>query len=214
MMRRTSLLGLLAVPALLAGPDPARAQACTAAPELALASGYAAYSVAEGTAGPAFGADAAFQAGSMGVRVRYRRVLLDGDAPDPDLIRGSATYPAVRVGDIMVCADLHAGVSRFGLNADVGAVLAGGGGLTLTPAVSGPVRPWVSVRGLAGWATGTILGVGINATALAAGVEAGVAARIGSVSLRVTAARDGFDDGLGVTPYPTDSYEITVGYHF
>ncbi|MFO7892445.1 MAG: hypothetical protein R6U63_01820 [Longimicrobiales bacterium] len=214
MRLRTSLLGLLAAPVLLAGSDAARAQSCTAAPELALAGGYASYRVADGTAGPAFGADAAFQAGSMGVRVRYRRVLLDGAAPDPDILRGSVTYPTVWVGDIMVCADLHAGVSRFELNADVGAVLAGGGGLTLTPAVSGPVRPWVSVRGLGGWATGTILGLEIDATALAAGVEAGVAARVGAVSLRVIAARDGFDDGLGVTPYPGDSYEITVGYHF
>lgn len=214
MMPRTSLLGLLAVPVVLAGPVSARAQSCAAAPELALATGYASYRVADGTAGPALGADAAFQAGSMGVRVRYRRVLLDGDAPDPDVIRGSATYPTVRIGNIMICADLHAGVSRFRLNTDVGAVLAGGGGLTLTPAVSGPVRPWLSVRGLGGWATGTILGLEINATALAAGVEAGVAARVGSVSVRVTAARDGFDDGLGVTPYPRDSYEITVGYHF
>lgn len=214
MMPRTSLLVLLAVPAVLGGPGAVRAQSCETGSELALAAGYVSHAVAGGTPGAALGADAAFQAGELGVRVRYRRMLLDGDAPDVDMVRGSAAYPVVRVGEIVACLDAHAGVSWFGRNDDVGAVLAGGGGLTLTPATGGSIRPFLSVRGLGGWATGTVLGVDIDATGLAVGVEAGAAARFGPVSLRVTLARDGFDGGLGATPYPTDSYEITVGYHF
>lgn len=211
---RGSLLAPLATLTLLAAPGAAAAQTCGIAPGVAAAGGYASHRVAGGTDGVALGADIGFRAGPAVVRLGYRRTVLAGEAADPDGVRGVASYPAVRMEGVTVCGDAHAGVTHFAVRGDAGTVLAGGVGVTLAPAGSGPLHPYVSLRGLAARTVGTVLDVDIDAAGLALGVEAGLAATIGPLSLRVAGARDGFDDGLGVTPYPTTSLELAVGYRF
>lgn len=209
-----SILAPILATALLA--PGAAAQTCGVGTTIAPVGGYADFRIADGTSGPQLGADLDVDAGPVGLRLSGRTVRLDGDAPDPVLGRAEARIPIVALEGIAICGGVLAGASRFSVADDAATVLAGGLGLTLVPAGSGAgvFRPWLSVRGLAGWTTGTILGLDVSESALALGVEAGVEARLGSVSLRLTGARDGFDEGMGAPPYPAISAELALGYHF
>ncbi|MDX1675548.1 MAG: hypothetical protein R3314_12195, partial [Longimicrobiales bacterium] len=202
--------GLLALGGLMA-TRPAAAQQCGPGSAVGGAAGYAGYAVAGGIDGAQYGADASIAVGSGTLQLSGRLVALEGAAPDPVLGRGRATYPLVAVRGVALCGDAHAGVSRFAVADDTGVVLAGGLGVTLEPARTGTVRPWLSVRGLGGRATGTVLGVDTDATGLAVGVEAGLELELGPVAVRLSGARDGFAGGLGPTPYPETSLALAVG---
>lgn len=211
MIRPRRLAPVLALPALLAAST-AAAQACRAPTAVALTGGFAAYDVAGGTAGPALGVQAAFPVGALSVRVAYHHGLLEGGAPDPNVIRAAAAYPAAEVYGLAVCADALVGLTRFSARGNTGVSVAGGMGGTLTLADAGALRPYLSVRGLVGLTTGTILDETVNGVGAAVGVEAGVEARVGALVLRLSAARDGLDDGLGATPFPNTSVQLAVGW--
>ncbi|MDX1673670.1 MAG: hypothetical protein R3314_02615 [Longimicrobiales bacterium] len=193
---------------------PATAQECGPGNTVAVVAGYAGYALASGIDGAQYGVDASLALGTGAIQGSGRVVGLEGAAPDPIVGRVRATYPLVAVGSVALCGDAHAGVSRFDIAEDGGVVVAGGLGVTLEPARSGTVRPWLSVRGLGGRATGTVLGIDFDATGLAVGVEAGVELGLGPVAVRLSGARDGFDDGLGPTPYPETSLAVAVGVRF
>ena len=211
---RTKVLAAILAPALLAGADMAAAQACSTAPAVALAGGWASHAVAGGTAGTPFGLDLHFPLHPAGVRVEYRHTLFEGDAPATDAVRGLVRLPLLALGGVAACTDVHVGASRFSVGDDNAVALAGGLGLTLMPAGSGVFRPYASVRGLAGVITGRVLDEPVSGTGFALGVEAGLEVHAGPASLRLSAARDGFDDGLGVTPYPETAFELAVGVRF
>lgn len=198
----------------LLAPAGATAQTCGPAPGVQLAGGYVDYRVAGGTSGAAAGLDAAFAAGPAAVRIGYRHLLLAGDGANPDAVRAMASFPALEMEGIRLCGDAHAGFSRFARGGDDSVVLTAGLGATLTPAEPGRFRPYISVRGLGAQSVGTVLGVDIGAGGLAVGVEAGVEGSRGPLSFRLAVSRDGFDDGLGVTPFPRTAVELAVGYLF
>lgn len=202
---------LAAAVALLAGAGASVAQS---GPTVAAAGGWVDHAVAGGTTGTAVGLDATFPAAGATVRVGYRRMLLDGNAPDTDALRATARYPALEWAGVVASGEVHAGLSRFSRDQDSGIVLAGGVGLHVTPAGAMPVRPYLSARGLGGFATGTVLDESYSGGGLATGVEAGVGTVLGPLVVWLRAARDGFDGGLGATPYPTTTVELSAGFRF
>lgn len=211
MMRRLLLPAAAAV-ALLA-PAAATAQACGIVPGLAAAGGYVAYDVGS-TSGIAVGADVGVAADPVLFQVGYRRAVLEGDAAQPDIVRGVVAVPVADAGGMTTCVTAHAGGTRFSFEDDTGGVLAGGVGLTLTTTESEPVQPFLTVRGLGASATGTVLGLDVDASGFSLGVEAGLVAALGPVALRVAGSLDGFDDGLGVTPYANQAVEVGLGIRF
>jgi hypothetical protein len=210
---RTALL-LLGCATLLLAPAAAAAQACGIVPGVSAGGGYARYRVAGGTAGVAVGGDVALDISSVAAQVGYRRILLDGDAVDPDVIRAVVALPAARLEGVAVCGVVHGGLTRFTYESDSGAVLAAGLGVVVSPASASALRPYLSVRGLGARATGTALDLDVDASGLSVGVEAGVTALLGPAAVRFTGTVDGFDDGLGVTPYPNTSAELAVQLRF
>lgn len=200
--------------ALLAAPTAGAGQTCGLVTGAGAAVGVVSYPVSGGITGVAAGVDGTFEVADLVVRAGYRHVLLRGDAADPDVVRAAAAYPVIQVGRVVACASAHGGVSRFSYGGDAGAVLAGGIGATVAAATVGPIVPYATVRGLGGYATGTVLGLTVDAGGLAVGVEAGVAALFGPLAIRLTGTLDGFDDGLGVTPFPGASLELGLDYRF
>lgn len=211
-MIRRLLVPAVAAATLMA-PATAVAQACGIVPGLAAAGGYVAYDVGS-TSGIAVGADVAVAADPVLVEVGYRRAILEGDAAQPDIVRGVVAFPAAEASGMTTCVTAHAGAARFSFEDDTGSVLAGGFGLTLTTTESQPVQPFLSVRGLGARATGTVLGLDLDASGLSLGVEAGLVAALGPVALRVAGSLNGFDDGLGVTPYANQTIEVGLGIGF
>ena len=204
-----SLLSLL----LVLAPAPGAAQTCSVVPGVAAAGGYVRYPVAGGTSGAAVGADLAVHVRPAVLQLGYRRMLLEGAAADPDVVRGVVVYPAYRLAGLDLCAVGHGGLTRFTLDSDAGWLVAGGIGATLAPA-PGPLRPYGSVRGLGARTVGTVLGLDVDAAGLSLGVEAGIAAVFGPAALRLSGTIDGFDDGLGVTPYPGQAAELALQLRF
>lgn len=210
---RRFLLPLLSASLVLA-PAVGAAQACGIIPGVSAAGGYASYAVAGGTSGAALGGDLALDLSSVAAQVGYRRILLEGDGADPDVIRAVLAYPAADFEGVTICGVAHGGLARFTFESDAGSVLAGGLGVTLSRAGAGSVRPYLSVRGLGARAAGTVLGLDVDASGLSVGVEAGITAMVGQAAVRVSGTVDGFDDGLGVTPYPGASAELAVQLRF
>ncbi len=205
---RTALRTAALAVAMVASAGGAMAQSAS----VAAAAGWTEHAVANGTPAAAIGVDAAFPAAAATVRVGYRRMLVEGSAPDTDALRATARYPVIDMTGVRASAELHAGLSRYARDQDAGLVLAGGLGLHLTPSVSMPIRPYLSVRGLGAFATGTALGESYGAGGLALGVEVGLGTSFGPLVVWLRAARDGFDGGLGATPYPETALELSVGY--
>lgn len=210
---RAALLPLISATLVLA-PAAGAAQACGIVPGVSAGGGYVSYRVAGGTSGVALGGDVALDISPVTAQVGYRRILLDGDAADPDVIRAVVAYPAVRLEGVAICGVVHGGLTRFTYDSDAGAVLAGGLGVAVSPVGASPLRPYLSVRGLGARATGTVLGLDVDASGLSVGVEAGVTALVGPAAVRVSGTVDGFDDGLGITPYPNTSAELAVQLRF
>lgn len=209
---RAAVFSLLSAILLLV-PAPGAAQTCGLVPGVSAAGGYVHYPVAGGTSGAAIGGELAVEVRPAVVQLGYRRMLLEGDGADPDVARAVVAYPAYRLAGLDLCAVGHAGVTRFTLDSDAGWLVAGGIGATLASA-DGPLQPYVSVRGLGARTVGTVLGLDVEASGLSLGVEAGLAAVFGPAALRLSGTVDGFDDGLGVTPYPGQSAELALQIRF
>ena len=208
------LFSILSALALLLAPATAAAQACGIVPGASAGGGYASYRVGGGTSGIAVGGDVAVEISSLGLQVGYRHVLIEGEAADPDVVRAVAAYPVVSVSGMNVCAVAHGGLARFSFEGDTGDVMAGGIGVAVAPSIPGPIQPYASVRGLGARAAGTVLGLDVDASGLSFGGEAGVTLLLGPTSFRVTGTVDGFDDGLGITPYPGYSIELAFQIRF
>lgn len=201
-------------------PGAVAAQACglIGGTGVAVSAGVATYEIADGVSGAAYGLDGALALSGASIRAGYRRVDLEGSTPHIGRIAAAVPVPvSLGLGGLRFCGTGHAGVARLPVGDEGTTVAAGGAGLRIAagfPLGEGEAVPYAEVRGLAARSTGTILGVDVDATGLALGVEGGVHAAIGSVTLRLSATVDGFVEGLGVTPYPSTSLEAALGVRF
>lgn len=200
----------------LAGPGAAQGCGLVRGTGVEVGAGTASYDIGDGVSGPTFGVGAAVAAGASGARLDFMRAGL-GD-PNPDIIRGAA---AIRLfplpGGTAVCATWQGGSAFLDVDGERSSVVAGGLGLRFARAAApGALRlePYVEVRGLAARSAGTILGVEVAASGLAVGVEGGLSARIGRVTAALSAALDGFDGGMGITPYPSAAVQAVLGVRF
>lgn len=182
---------------------------------LAAAAGISHYDVGGGTAATEVGGDVGLRAAGVTIRAGYRRIMPESGAADPDAVRLTVGIPVTELAGLGVCAVGHAGGARFAGDDEDATVTAGGVGLRLErPLAFGRVLPYVEVRGLAASMSGRVLGLDVDATGLALGGEAGVEAGLGALTLRATLALDGFDGGLGVTPYPNRLLGLALGVRF
>ena len=200
---------------LLIGMGPAtmaHAQSCGVTPSVSGSAGFARYALNGGTLGATVGVEGAFGLGPLAIEAGYEKLLLEGDGSDPDVIRGAGVVPVVEFDGVQLCAAAHVGASRVSFSGESGAVLAGGIGVRLASA--GGIRPYVEVRGLGARSVGTILGLPLEAAGISVGLETGAALDLGPVTARLTGTWDGFDDGLGTTPYPTNTAALSLHYRF
>jgi len=206
---------VLATTLALLAPAAAHAQQC--GPEgvwATAAGGLSHYGTAGGTDASEMGADFGV-GGHTAAEVSYRRVTPDVGRADPDVARLRMAVPVTRLRGLGVCAVVHAGGSRFVADEDEGTVLAGGLGLRLeAPLAGGAVLPFVEARGLGATLTGELLGTDVSESGASLGGEVGIDAAAGPLVLRAAASLDGFDGGLGVTPYPDRLFRVAVGFRF
>lgn len=216
-LRRLATTLLFAVLALPALPAQVHAQQCgLGRGHVAAAGGVSHYDVAGGTAATEVGGDVGLRAAGVTLRAGYRRILPETGAADPDAARLSVGVPVTTLAGVGLCAVGHAGGTRFAADGDEEAtVVAGGVGLRIErPLAFGRVLPFVEVRGLGASMSGRVLGLDVDASGLSLGAEAGVEAGLGAVLVRATVALDGFDGGLGITPYPTRLFALALGVRF
>ncbi|MEJ2501882.1 MAG: hypothetical protein P8177_00980 [Gemmatimonadota bacterium] len=199
-------------------PAGAGAQACGLAggSGLVAAAGYARYDLGGGTSGATAGADATLATSVTEVQAGYRHLFLDA-ASDPDVGRATVAVPVTRLAGLTVCPVAHGGLSRLSLGEDAATILAGGAGVRV--ATRGGLgimdaTPYAEVRGLAATTTGTVFGADVDASGYSVGGALGVHLVAGAFTLRIEGAIDGFDDGLGPTPYPNQSIELGAGIRF
>lgn len=211
------ILALAAVPAGVA------AQECGLMPGAGLAAvaGWASYEQLTDVAGRLYGVDASLTLSPVSVQAGYRRADLDG--ADADIGRLAATLPVparvlpLPLGPLTVCGSGHVGAARLPAGSDAMTVFAGGIGIRLAGTIhAGGARavPYGEVRGLVGRSTGSLFETPVGTTGLALGVEGGLRATLGHITLNVAASLDGFDDGLGITPYPNGAVEVGLGIRF
>lgn len=200
----------------LLGPAAADAQQCGVGRFwVAAAAGASHYATAGGIDATEVGADVGFRVGPAAIQAGVRRVSPEGGVAEPDVARLSVAVPVVQTGRVSLCAVAHAGGSRFAAGDDEGTVVAGGLGLRLEAALArGRVLPFVEARGLGASLSGQLLGLDASASGASFGGEAGVAAVHGPVLVQAGVSVDGFDGGLGVTPYPDRLLRLALGFRF
>lgn len=217
------LLGLLLT---VSFPAAAAPQSCgvAGATGIAAVGGFARYDLGSGIGGPAPGVDLTLMGGPRALpgrgveaRIGYRTVLLD-TGPRPHLIRHVSALDLPVPGlPVSFCPTLHAAGSRVTIDGEPSGVVAAGLGLRLagTVQVGGTATtPYAGVRGLAARGSGRVFGIDLAETGFSVGVEAGLLARLGRLTLRAAGTLDGLDDGLGLTPYPAAGLEIGAGIGF
>lgn len=222
---RPALAALLPVLGLALLPAGAAGQRCglAAGPGVAGVAGMAWYDLGDGLEGPMLGGDLGVVAPGVapgeGLEIRggYRTVRL-ADGPDPHIGRLTAALSLpLPVPAVTLCPTLHAGGSYLVVDGAETTVTTGGVGLRLAARIPmGPVRavPYGEVRGLAGWTTGTVLGLDFDASGYAFGGELGLELVLGALTIHVSGSMDGFADGLGLTPYPGTAAEAAIGVRF
>lgn len=200
----------------LAGPGAAQSCGLVRASGVEAGAGYMSYDIGRGVSGPAFGVGATVAGGAAGARLEYVRPMLDG--PDPAIVRAAAAVRLIRFpGGTAVCATGRGGSAFLNVDGERSSVMAGGIGVRVARAFAPgtlQLEPFAEARGLAARSGGTILGVDVEASGLAVGVAGGVGASIGRVTAALSASLDGFDGGLGVTPYPSAAVRAMVGVRF
>lgn len=132
----------------------------------------------------------------LGVRLRLERPLVD-------------------VAGVTLCGGVLAGGSTIRDGEDGARTVAGGAGVGVTRRLSAgrlTVAPWLGGRALGARTAGEVLGESFVTTGLSLGLEAGVGVSTGRATgaLRLTA--DGFDAGLGATPYPALAVRLVAGW--
>lgn len=201
-------------------PATAAAQICglVGGTGIAATAGFATYDMADDVSGPAFGLDGNLAQTGASVRASVRRIDLDSRSAGLGRLAAAVPLPLpFNTGPISLCGIGHAGAARLPLDDETTTAVAGGAGLRIAgrlPLAGGFAVPYAEVRGLAARTTGTLLGVDVDASGMAVGGEGGVQATFGRMTLGAAASIDGFDDGLGVTPYPNTAAEFAVGIRF
>ncbi len=198
---------------LLVVPAGAAGQACAVPPGglVAVEAGAVRYDVANRMTGAEFGADARLSSRQVAFRAGYRRAQFE-HGPSPDIVRLTLSGRLGLADGWSHCVIVHGGAARWATDTDDGLVLAGGLGFgTAYPLGRSGIVPFLEVRGLGGWSTGSILDVDMHETGLSIGVEAGLTGHFGRIEARASGALDGFAPGLGVTPYPAQALRLTVG---
>lgn len=220
--RRAVATALAAAGSLAAAVVPAKvaAQSCglIGGTGLAASAGFTTYDVGGGTSGPAYGVDGGLALAGASARVGYRRMDLESRGADLGRVAIAVPIPLpFDPGRVTLCGAGHAGAARMPLDDESTTVLAGGAGLRIAiglPVGGGRAVPYGEVRGLAARSTGALFGIDVGASGMAVGLEGGIQAAFGSMTLRLAASVDGFDDGLGITPYPNTAAEIALGVRF
>lgn len=175
------------------------------------------YDIAGGTSGTELGLEGDARVGASRVRLAAATVLLERGRTDPLLARAEILVPLVSVLGIRLCGGALAGASRLSAGADRSTAVVGGLGATIARSVPlGPLRlsAFLQVRGLAGAVTGEALDSPLEAQGLAVGGTGGLWLEIGRVGLRAEGSLDGFDPGLGPTPFPVRAIRVAAGLRF
>lgn len=145
-------------------------------------------------------------------------VVLADDSPARQLgLRARLAHPLVDPLGILLCGSGLAGVASVTAGSDATLSLAGGGALTALrswPAGAAVITPFIGVRALAALTAGEVLGESVQTTGLSLGAEGGIAVGFGAASLAFEATVDGFDPGLGPTPYHDVAVRLTAGWRF
>lgn len=216
---RSPLAGavLLVLGASAFGPGPALGQRCGVAAGAGVAAivGTAEYEMTGGVSGLMLGGDLQLAPGPE-LRLGYRTVDLGG-AGRPHIGRATVALPlSLPLPLVAVCLTGHGAVARTEVEPDAVTSVAGGAGLRLAlPLVDrNGVIPFVELRGLAARTRGTALGLDVEADGLSLGVHGGIQLVLGPLTGRLAGSMDGFDPGLGPTPYPAWSAELGVGLAF
>lgn len=204
----------------------AHGQACGVATGRGAAAhgGYVQYDLGAGVSGAMIGLDvtsvsrpAVLPGQRFESRLGYRTILLE-PGPNPHIVRQvSAMEIPITPLRFSLCPALHAGGSWVTIDDEPSFALAGGLGLRVAGTIlagAGTAVPYAEVRGLAAYSTGTVFDIEVEGTGLAVGVEAGLLAAFGRLTLQATASLDGLDGGLGLTPYPRAAGELSAGVRF
>lgn len=215
-LRRLTLTMALTAALAAAGPSAAHAQRCGVGRAwVGAAGGYAHYDVAGGTNATEVGADLGLHLGGVAFQAGYRRILPESGIADPDGVRLSLGIPVMDVVGLGVCLVGHGGGTRYAAEGETGTTAVGGFGLRLERSLaSGRVLPFVEVRALGASLTGEALGIDVDATGYSVGGEGGVEAALGGLRVAGAVSVDGFDPGLGVTPYPALGIRLGLGLRF
>ena len=123
----------------------------------------------------------------------------------------------VDVGGVALCAAALGGVALA--SADAGDALSLGGGLAVTallprPVGAGRITPYAALRLLGATTFGEVLGESVGSSGASIGGAAGVAFAAGRLAASLGVTADGFDPGLGATPYPDLAIRLTAGWRF
>lgn len=142
--------------------------------------------------------------------------VLDDAPGNPVSLRIRAERALVELVGITLCGALLGGGTVISSGGDRAWTGAGGAALTAARPLGSATRvtPYLGVRGLGGRAGGEVLGEEIVATGGSLGVEGGIAVEAGRFAGAVRATADGFDPGLGPTPYPALAVRLVVGWRF
>ena len=191
----------------IAGPSAAVSVAAVRVP---VASGAHARGAAVGVAGSVSGA-----AFTVSAEAEYT-ILNDADAR-PLAARVRLGREMARVAGLHVCAGLLGGAVTTAKDEHSAWNLSGGLAAAVTrPFLAGGViiAPYAGARGLAGRTSASVLSQEVVATGFSLGGEAGVAVRRGRAAALLRATADGFDAGLGATPYPSLAIRLLAGWSF
>ena len=208
--------GLLA--GVLGGPAAAAAQQCRPADASALLSvGLVLSPLADG--GHATGLELALGGTYASERTRLTAIVFS-TAPDEGRVRPLGARlrverPLGGVAGVTVCGGLVAGGATVRDGEDRAWTVAGGAVVGVTRRLSTgrvTLAPWLGARALGARTAGEVIGESFVTTGLSLGVEAGVGVSGGRAigALRLTA--DGFDPGLGATPYPALAIRLVAGW--
>lgn len=213
--------GLGAVVAVLALVAPAAAQACLeqGRGEAGAWVGAAHYDLGPGLDGIEMGAEGRLRRPRFTAGAAVYALRLESGRANPVGVRVSIGAPVASMLGIGLCVSGLGGVTAFSTDDTDAVTLAGGAAVSVQrPLDVGPagatLTPYLSIRGLAGAATGSVMGESVDVGGLEVGGEGGLALRLGRFVMRLSAVLGGFDPALGTTAFPHQAYRLMAGVGF